>query len=348
VSALEPPPRARVVARVVGVIALLVAACSRQPPANRAASPSVSSPENLRQRVQVRRDAVQGTVAALPPWRMPAPARLVAVGDIHGDQTAARNVLRLAGAIDAQDHWSGGALVVVQTGDVLDRGDDERELLDWFQRLRDEATRAGGAFVMLNGNHEIMNVEADFRYVTPGGYDDFREFVSLANGSPAAARLPPEVVARTAAFAPGGPYARRLAELNTVVVVGDTVFVHGGLRESDVRYGFERMNTEVRAWMLGDSPDPPAMVRDDDGPVWSRVYALRSDPETCNELGRVLAAASLRRLVIGHTVQSNGMNSACDGRVWRIDVGLARYYRGPTQALEVVGANARILGDDAR
>ena len=49
--------------------------------------------------------------------------RIVAFGDVHGDLEAARGALRLAGAIDEQDRWSGGDLIVVQTGDKLDSGD---------------------------------------------------------------------------------------------------------------------------------------------------------------------------------------------------------------------------------
>ena len=59
------------------------------------------------------------------PTRFPAPPRLLAFGDVHGDLQATRQALRLAGAIDAHDRWVGGPLVVVQTGDQLDRGDDE-------------------------------------------------------------------------------------------------------------------------------------------------------------------------------------------------------------------------------
>ena len=33
--------------------------------------------------------------------------RIVAFGDVHGDLEAARGALRLAGAIDDQDHWIG-------------------------------------------------------------------------------------------------------------------------------------------------------------------------------------------------------------------------------------------------
>src|SRR5690242_9803231 len=63
--------------------------------------------------------------AAAKPIGLPAPERLVAIGDLHGDLDATRAVLRLAGAIGDGDKWTGGKLVVVQTGDQLDRGDGE-------------------------------------------------------------------------------------------------------------------------------------------------------------------------------------------------------------------------------
>ena len=45
--------------------------------------------------------------------------RIVAFGDVHGDLEAARGALRLAGAIDEQDRWIGGDLIVVQTGYLM-------------------------------------------------------------------------------------------------------------------------------------------------------------------------------------------------------------------------------------
>src|SRR5688572_3411314 len=71
--------------------------------------------------------------------RYPMPKRLVAIGDIHGDIAAARAALRLAGAIDDKDAWIGGELVVVQTGDILDRGDDEQAIIDLFLDLEGKA-----------------------------------------------------------------------------------------------------------------------------------------------------------------------------------------------------------------
>ncbi len=167
-------------------------------------------------------------------------SRVVALGDLHGDLAATRRALRLAGAIDTADHWNGDDLVVVQTGDVLDRGDDDRAVFDLLERLRHEATRAGGALILLSGNHELMNVARDFRYVTPRGFSDFAH----ERG-------------RGAAFQPGGPYAAILASRPIVARVGDTLFVHGGILPKHVAYGLDRMNDGVRAWILGQRPEPP-------------------------------------------------------------------------------------------
>jgi len=59
-----------------------------------------------------------------------------------------------------RSRWIGGELVVVQTGDILDRGDDEQAILDLLFRIEAEAKAAGGALVLLLGNHELMNARA--------------------------------------------------------------------------------------------------------------------------------------------------------------------------------------------
>ncbi len=275
------------------------------------------------------------------PSRFPAPARLVALGDVHGDLTATRRALRLAGAIDAKDRWVGGSLVVVQTGDQLDRGDDEQAILDLFERLRDEAEAAGGAFHVLLGNHELMNAAGDLRYVTPGGFADFEDVEGLKLDDPALARTEPKARARMAAFRPGGPYARILAERNTAVIVGDSVFVHGGVLPEHVPGGvadLERLNDDVRSWLVGRS-DGRAIeqsVMGPEGVVWTRVYAA-DDAGTCARLGQALDRLKAKRMVVGHTVQKTGITSGCDGRLWRIDVGMAAHYGGQVQVLQIEG-----------
>lgn len=274
--------------------------------------------------------------------RFPGGKRLVAIGDVHGDLGATRAALRLAGAIDARDRWIGKDLVVVQTGDQLDRGDDERRILDLFEKLALDARAAGGQFLTLNGNHEVMNVQGDFRYITPGGFAEFAEF---AVGVEAPRQVPDAARGRFIAFAPGGVYARQLAQRPTVAIVGDSLFAHGGVLPKHIGYGLARLNQEVSAWMRGERPTLPEVMLNDDAPVWTRLYGEpKLDDSACATLNQVLDTLRVKRLVVGHTVQKAGITSACDERVFRIDIGLARYYgQNPTQVLEIQGAAVKVL-----
>ena len=268
--------------------------------------------------------------------------RLVAIGDTHGDLAAARKALRLAGAVDAEDHWHGGRLVVVQTGDAIDRGDDDRAVLELFARLRLEAGRAGGAFVPLIGNHEAMNVAADFRYVSAAGFAAFANLASSSTSADEPPELAPEHVGRWLAFRPGGPIARQLAEHPAVLVLHDSAFVHGGILPAHVEYGLERINSELAAWMQGSTPAPESLLGRD-GPLWTRFYAEADEGVICAVLEDALARIPAQRMVVGHTIQEGGITSACQGRLWRIDVGMSRFFGGPVEVLELSDEGARVL-----
>jgi hypothetical protein len=81
-------------------------------------------------------NTIQHLIAILALWLQPcchltqprAPASLSTVGDIHGDLQKALACLEMAGVLAEDDghiKWVGGDAVVVQLGDVLDRGDCE-------------------------------------------------------------------------------------------------------------------------------------------------------------------------------------------------------------------------------
>jgi hypothetical protein len=303
------------------IAAAAAAACERKAPA---APPPPSSPPPSQPRPGA--EAARGSAACTlerATWRHPAVERVVAIGDVHGDRDAFLRALRLAGLVDADMRWTGGKAWLVQTGDLLDRGDDEQQILDDLERLEQESVAAGGRTVWLNGNHEVMNVAGDWRYVTPGGLADFED---VPGG-------------RKAAFTPGGRYSQILAGQNLVAVVGDTAFVHGGIVPG-VAAGLDDANHAARCWLAGQGPSP-AVLEDDRGPLWDRSFGR--DDVDCALLDRALAELKVERLVVGHTPQEAGVNERCDGKLWRIDVGLARHYGGPTQALELTSAGARVL-----
>lgn len=269
------------------------------------------------------------------------PLRVVAFGDVHGDAEAARRALQLAGVLDKSDQWVGGETVVVQVGDQLDRGDDEREILDLFEALRAQAEAAGGAFYPLLGNHEVMNVELDLRYVTQGGFDDFAD-ISYSTSDSLVMSYPSDERGRVAAFRPGGEYALLLAEHLIAVQVEDTLFVHGGLLPEHIEHGIDNINAETQAWMRAEAREP-SVLRSEDSPIWSRHYSDETSRSDCALLEEALDLAGAARMVVAHTVQYDGINAECDDMVWRVDVGLAAYYGGSAEVLEIVDGVTTVI-----
>jgi len=335
--------------RIVGLVFVLTlaAACGKTEPRS-IPDAGPERPHSAPAAAAVSAVKTEPTALAVDPsFQLPAVERIIAIGDLHGDVSALRAALRLGGAIDEAGKWIGKSLVVVQTGDQLDRGDDEPQILDLFARLKSEAQAAGGAVHVLNGNHEVMNVQADFRYVTPDGFHDFSAGHPDALHAQLAAGVASEQRGRTAAFLPGGEIARRLAVQPIAIQVGGNVFVHGGILEQHVRYGLARINQETSAWMAGAPSAPaPTSVSNQRAPIWVRDYSDGTPAaDRCGELTRVLSALSAQRMVVGHTVQKEGINSACDARVWRIDVGLSRFYGGKPSVLEIRADQVRALTD---
>ncbi len=314
----------------------LVAACSKTAEPAPPAATSNASVAVLVSAPPVARGKLAGARAA--------PERVVAVGDLHGDIASVRRAFRLAGAVDAQDAWIGGKLVVVQTGDLIDRGDDDRAILDLTDTWKTAAQAAGGELIELVGNHEIMNAQLDFRYVTPGAY---RAFSDVTPKDDAMAQrevdLEREKRGRASAFLPGGPYAKMLSRRPVVARVGNTLFVHGGLTP---KYAprLDAINDGARAFFSGEVRDPPKDLLDQDGPVWTRELSGEPTPTAaaCADLDRTLGLLDAKRLVMGHTVQKD-ISAACSDKAWRIDVGMSRAYHGPIEVLEFKGDVANVL-----
>ena len=177
---------------------------------------------------------VEAPAPAAPPQPPPsdgfaAPERIVAVGDLHGDLEASKAVFQLAGLIDETGHWSGGKAWLVQTGDTVDRGPDSKGVLALLRTLEQEAAAAGGRVLPLLGNHEVMNMTGDWRYVNP---EDLQGYGGEA--------------ARKAAFTESGEDGRWLRTHDTTVRVGSTVFVHGGIDERWSRLGTRGINAGVQ------------------------------------------------------------------------------------------------------
>src|SRR5688572_22278631 len=298
----------------------------------------------------VRRLAAALLVAIVLPWvswgaQSAGQGRVVAIGDVHADLGAFRTALRTAGAIDQNGEWIGGSLTIVQMGDLIGRSDEERQVLDFMFDLQRRARSAGGTVHALIGNHEVFGGRLDNQAVGPNPFPEWEQVPGLRRDDPRLRHLPPFARARGAALMPGGPYARQLAEFPVVLKLRETVFVHGGVVPRWARYGVERINREVRNWLLGNGPEPDSALGVDDGDrvMWTRQFSGNVTDEDCAVLAESLKILGARRMIVAHTVHPE-ITARCDSRVWAIDVGMSRAYGGKVQVLEIIDdAKLRVL-----
>ncbi|HEX8702666.1 MAG TPA: metallophosphoesterase, partial [Myxococcaceae bacterium] len=191
-------------------------------------------------------------------------ARVVAVGDVHGDVDALSEVLRMAGLIDAKGSWIGGKTHLVQTGDIADRGAKTRDCYELLMRLEREALAAGGRVHVLIGNHEVMNMVGDLRYLTP------EELASYADQSPTpdAAGAPKGLAGHRVAFSASGRYGRWLRTRPAVLRIDGTLFMHGGLHPGVPAKTLAELNRWVRQDLFPGNP--PGGGMNQQGPLWFR------------------------------------------------------------------------------
>jgi hypothetical protein len=263
--------------------------------------------------------AVTPSVAA-DQWRYEGVERVVAIGDVHGAYDELAALLRQAGVVNQDLRWSGGAMHLVSMGDLVDRGARSRDVLDLMMRLEGEAAEAGGQVHVLLGNHEAMQLTGERRYTSDAEYAAFAdeedparreaayaaylERRSIADDASArsafAEKYPPGYFGHQAAFSPDGRYGSWILERPVVLVVNETLYVHGGLTDSLADMNPAELNARsrsdleqyARAWATLRG----AGIVDKDTEFQDRASAAAAaaaiDPALADAAGRLAAAES--------------------------------------------------------
>lgn len=214
-----------------------------------------------------------GRAALADSWEWEDVDRIVVLGDVHGSYDKMLTLLEGTQIIDSDLAWIGGEDHLVFVGDLVDRGPHDRKVMDLARRLQTEAAAAGGYVHVLLGNHEVMNMTVDLRYVSEEGYAAFVDQESKRDRSKALQRFrntvfgptaslpearkvfeqrfPPGYFARMRAFWFDGEYGSWLLQMPAVIKINGVVFLHGGLTEEVASLGLDTINKQVHDDILG-------------------------------------------------------------------------------------------------
>jgi hypothetical protein len=298
-------------------------------------------------------------------------ARIVAVGDVHGDCDAFVAVLKMAGLLDDSKRWIGGSAHLVQIGDIPARGPQTRDAFDFLMRLQTEAPASGGTIHPLIGNHDAANMYGDLRNVLPEEYGEFKapgseallqkafeeELASLRKEGHFPSRPeeleylkktwferhPPGFVEHRAAFGPNGKYGSWIRRNQTVIRINDSLFVHGGISPKYVHTPRSEINATIQRELSDPSRLPPGMSTDPQGPLWYRGLSEDEEKPLEAHLQAVLRFHGVNRIVVGHSVTRTAILPRFGGRVVDIDLGLSRFYGRPPACLVLEGDSRYVL-----
>ena len=313
------------------------------------------------------------------PCQVRTSERVVAVGDVHGAYDGFVAILRAAGVIDSRDRWTGGRTVLVQTGDILDRGPDSRRALELIRRLERDASRAGGRVYVVLGNHEAMRMLGDWRYVSAEEFAAFRTPTSGDVRDALYAIVRDQEVERASreqrtldepafrerflkdfplgyvemhqAYNADGELGRWLRERTAIIKINDILFVHGGLNLTSAALGCAGINAAVRKELTteGVTIDQAADLVSSmpSGPLWYRGLAEEPEETLAPTLTEMLSGLGARAIVIGHTVVPGfRVRTRVEGRIVQIDTGMLGgtfYPGGVPSAIEIRGNAMRAI-----
>tara|TARA_Y100000741_G_scaffold364281_1_gene354743 strand:- start:1525 stop:2532 length:1008 start_codon:yes stop_codon:yes gene_type:complete len=288
--------------------------------------------------------------------------RIIGIGDLHGDMMQLLSILKHSKMIEKKNkermcindedfvidewRWIGGNTYIVQMGDIFDGGgrkevdefdDKEVEILIFLMRLKKLAKDDGGDVLIIFGNHEYMNFNNNYGYVQK---KTLSKCIIKGKGE-----LDVEYKhkknekcnedTRRKLFRKGGDGV--LAKIISkycygILKIGSTIFCHGGLKkEIGYKYSINYMNILLQKYLLNilNSKEKREFheIYGTDGIIWFRGYVNNME-KNCKELAKCLEEKKAKRMVVGHTVQVDGITTKCKNqkKLYAIDVGLSRAF----------------------
>ena len=239
----------------------------------------------------------------------PMPSKLFAISDIEGNFITFRDLLVNNGVMSPAYKWTFGAGHLVLNGDFFDRGLHVTECLWLIYHLEQEALKAGGYVHFILGNHEIMNMNGDLRYMRNKYYENTYIIKEAYSNW----------------YTPDTELGRWLQSKNIVEKIGTYLFTHGGISEEVAgnKADIEKINSKARDFYYKEAKALEckdeflvALFNDKSSPFWYRGYVSETIDEAV--LNTILTKYEVSKIVVGHSLVDD-VRYIYNGKVIAID-----------------------------
>ncbi len=247
------------------------------------------------------------------------------VSDIEGNFRQFRKLLQANGVIDSSFNWTFGEGHLVLAGDFFDRGNQVTEVLWLVYSLEEKAKEAGGYVHFVLGNHEIMNMNGDLRYVNKKYLETAELFKT----------------GYEALYNENTELGRWLRTKNVVEKIGDQLYMHAGISPEMNRMdiSISSINELSRPFYSDTTYNYPDLKLDtifsDAGPFWYRGY-YKAPKISQEEVDFSISKFGVKHIVTGHTMVSDTISIWYNNKVINTDV---HHAVGKSEALLVDGGN---------
>lgn len=240
-------------------------------------------------------------ISSFPPKINPSTfsdiSKFFVISDIHGQFDRMVEILKGNRIIDANLDWAWGEGHLVILGDVFDRGDEVTECLWLIHKLDRQAENWKGRVHYLLGNHEIMILQDDIKYV----HDKYKKTAELME------------MKVSELYSPNSEFGRWIRTKHTIIKLNDVLFVHAGIHPkfSYYNYNYQAVNNSIRSNV--DAPKDKIKYNEflnflfgSEGPLWYRGYfedtKLYAQIQQ-DQLLKLLRDIGVNKVVVGHTTQ---------------------------------------------
>ena len=257
---------------------------------------------------------LQDNITTPPPARYELPEKIFTLSDPHGSIIPFVRVLQGNDVIDQELNWTFGNGHLMIPGDVMDRGDDQIAIYWLIYKLQTQARQAGGAVHFLFGNHEMMVMQNDLRYVNA-------KYITVATKMG---------TTYDKLWNNQTEFGRWLQACNTIEVLGDILFVHAGIgpQMANIPITIEQINDTVRKYIklpssAASASPRAALIMGSNGPLWYRSLVENTLYESVVE--ELVDQYNVDLFVLGHT-RVNELTELYNGKVICLDVTNTRDY----------------------